>query len=584
MPSTLALLRKRPSGIPRANLLAEYRLDEAAGQYAYNRAAAASSLVNLLPDLAHTSLWDTLGLTTTVNAGTDADGGDNALRYVAAGNSYLAANVPVATATYTLSAWVKSNTGSSQTFRMSLDNLNTFGTFTATTAWQRFTWTQALTAGTVDRHVIRSASTPVAMDLLVYGAQLELGASATAFVPGRGDLQLGKTGAAEAGVLDPTWANGGLHLVSGSVGARGRFAAARTLTALTAYAVVRWSDATWANDAPVLGSTYNTGWGLQAAEQRSSAPWPRSRFFSVADITEAYAANLKGDGWHVLGLTYDGINLAVLLDGYTAARFPLASKTITMRDVFLGFWGNNADAFPGDIAHGLIYSAAHTPAQVAATTRALRAKVLPRGITVPTVDRLVVIEGDSISSFESYAAGALRALATPRPLGAISAISGSRVNTNQAGIATVAERVATVAAMYDPARSKNIYSLYIGINDLAADGDSGATLYGEIKAVCQAVKALGFQVMVGTILPTTQLGSNGVLDDRRTAANVLIRNAVSEGWADALFDFAADATMGPLAAASNTSLYSDGIHPTTTAHATYLQPIWSAALATLGIS
>jgi hypothetical protein len=65
-------------------------------------------------------------------------------------------------------------------------------------------------------------------------------------------------------------------------------------------------------------------------------------------------------------------------------------------------------------------------------------------------------------------------------------------------------------------------------------------------------------VIVGTIPPRAAPSSHNT---NRVGYNTTIR-----GWVgteiDAIFDIAADPTMGPDAAASDTSLYSDGTHPT----------------------
>ena len=63
--------------------------------------------------------------------------------------------------------------------------------------------------------------------------------------------------------------------------------------------------------------------------------------------------------------------------------------------------------------------------------------------------------------------------------------------------------------------------------------------------------------MLGTILPSTASGFNTA----RNTVNTTLRTWVGT-HCDAIADFAADATMGPDAAASNATYYSDGTHPT----------------------
>ena len=83
--------------------------------------------------------------------------------------------------TYTLSAWVRSTTGTTL-FRLRFGGGVTSPDLTATTTWQRFTYT--LTAGTTAGFFAFNApSTGAATEIHVYGAQLEAGATASSYTP-----------------------------------------------------------------------------------------------------------------------------------------------------------------------------------------------------------------------------------------------------------------------------------------------------------------------------------------------------------------------------------------------------------------
>ena len=83
--------------------------------------------------------------------------------------------------TYTLSAWVRSTTGTTL-FRLRFGGGVTSPDLTATTTWQRFTYT--LTAGTTAGFFAFNApSTGAATEIHVYGAQLEAGATASTYIP-----------------------------------------------------------------------------------------------------------------------------------------------------------------------------------------------------------------------------------------------------------------------------------------------------------------------------------------------------------------------------------------------------------------
>lgn len=107
-----------------------------------------------------------------------------------------------------------------------------------------------------------------------------------------------------------------------------------------------------------------------------------------------------------------------------------------------------------------------------------------------------------------------------------------------------------------------VVTVLIGANDLA--GGAYATTQAwlnDLWAYTALVKSSGARVMVGTILPQCGFPNSAEHNSRRAAANAAIRAAVGN-QIDAVIDFAADAVIGPDAAACDTSLYYDRLHPT----------------------
>jgi len=90
--------------------------------------------------------------------------------------------------TLTVSAWVKSNTSASQTFQLKLTQAGVADHYsadqTATTSWQRFTYTFTFAAGGTGAIIgVANGSDSLAKDLQVWGIQLELGSVASSYTP-----------------------------------------------------------------------------------------------------------------------------------------------------------------------------------------------------------------------------------------------------------------------------------------------------------------------------------------------------------------------------------------------------------------
>lgn len=114
--------------------------------------------------------------------------------------------------------------------------------------------------------------------------------------------------------------------------------------------------------------------------------------------------------------------------------------------------------------------------------------------------------------------------------------------------------------------------MLLGANDLTNESLNVATWLSDFAAYCDARRAAGWKVVAATILPST----NASVTAKRGTVNTALRSWVGV-HADAIADFAADATMGPDAAASDTTYYADGVHPTAAGHA-LLEPIMTAAI------
>ena len=143
--------------------------------------------------------WTNSNITLT-SGQEDPFGGSNGWRYLMSGgigNSYLYQNnKTINGSVMVLSFWVKSNTGSNQTFRATANSgTQSSPDFTATTSWQRFSWFFISNAG--NSNILLAYNPSTSSDLLIYGAQFEQGLAASPYIPTT-------TTTAQAGVLENT--------------------------------------------------------------------------------------------------------------------------------------------------------------------------------------------------------------------------------------------------------------------------------------------------------------------------------------------------------------------------------------------
>lgn len=564
-------------GLLQRGLVAEYRLDDGAGQRALNSVYSSLSDGNLLfpPEVFTSSTaWAPGSFTVTENYTTNPNGDSTASRAVAtAGNKSIgnpSNNLILKAGPYTLSIYVKSNTGGNQTFRLAIydGSYHYSADLTATTSWQRFGYTYTVPTATASGGVLilSTDSLSNAVDVSIWGAKLEEGPSATPLIPQRFDLALGTSYAVHSS--DPTWTNYGLYM-NGSQSALGVISSPVTLAQASLYAVVRWrtgQSPVNSSYLPVLGNEYSASTRI-AISGGDGSQLPVFTFKS--SNLRATAATLNDGNWHLLVGTYDGTTQRLFVDGFELANATTTQTSITMQQVVLGNF-NNAGYWPGDIAYAAIYNTGHSAANIAQNTTFIQEKMSQRGITLASAPKIVVFDGDSISvnpgSTANFPYVAITSLAAPVP-GRSFAVVGS-------AISDLVSRAASVDALYSASRTKNVLFVLIGRNDLPALGTS--TWYANLKTYCAARKAAGWTVVIGTLLPSTATGFNAL---RNTANSLIIAEPLGTYW-DAVCRFDQVANMGADGDAANTTYYADGTHPTA-AGAALLGAAASASLAAI---
>jgi hypothetical protein len=125
--------------------------------------------------------WSKTNVTVTDNIGVAPDGNTTADRLQGTGTSSIDQTITTIADTYTASVWVKSFSGSNQTFRIKF-NGGFSGDLTATSEWQRFTYTTTSTAAS-NTWGIASDSSNNNYDILAFEYQVELSSYVTSNIP-----------------------------------------------------------------------------------------------------------------------------------------------------------------------------------------------------------------------------------------------------------------------------------------------------------------------------------------------------------------------------------------------------------------
>jgi lysophospholipase L1-like esterase len=117
--------------------------------------------------------------------------------------------------------------------------------------------------------------------------------------------------------------------------------------------------------------------------------------------------------------------------------------------------------------------------------------------------------------------------------------------------------------LYSSAAAYNVIHLAIGTNDIGGNKTDVETWAG-ITTYISAVKALGYDVILATILPRSSFNSDATKEGYRLSVNQSIRDNWESLGCLGIVDYSLEGTMGDTSFASNTTYYADGTHPTPT--------------------
>jgi lysophospholipase L1-like esterase len=275
-------------------------------------------------------------------------------------------------------------------------------------------------------------------------------------------------------------------------------------------------------------------------------------------------------GLHVLTTVYDGTDIRLYIDNLLVCPPITVSSSGTIADL----WGlvNGASQYAGYEWNAVaLYDRALDETERADAYAALVARAAQTGNTITQPTRLYFAEGDSITALTGAGTGAsaFGSYAYQYGQNAVAGTRGAVLASGGATLSTLTGRAATTDS-YLVTGKTNILSVLVGANDLYNYTGGGAQYATDVAAYCDARRAAGWKVVVGTVLPRSDAaltaGEIATHNTERAVFNAAVR--LWEGvHCDGVMDFAANATIGEDGDSDNTTYYSDKLHPNVTGHA-----------------
>lgn len=491
--------------------------------------------------------------------------------------------------TYTIVTEAMSNTGADQQYRMrAYDGATLIASATVDALASGYTrqtlnFTLASTK-TIIVNFLAGLASPVAADIRLFEVALFKGAADLGRDELVGNVLFGKNSTTG----QPTVTGGTVKMTHG-VGNFGlaQFGTAKSLSAFTVIAVGKRDGAgTTGVYQAALAAADNTQKLTAAMTGAADTVGPMLAFGSTGGGTtgelitgkKAGLWNFKNGDWTCVGSRYDGATAAMFRSDIEAIQFASSGKSASVWDLAWGCVQSSANSWTSNYtwAAMAMWDRALSDAEMRAAYAYLANYAFGLGYTV--TDRpFVAFEGDSItwgsgSGVTQSWAQIFGANSSPQADGHVLAMPSATIMADYAtaplaGVGNSLEsRLSEMLAIIPPDKRgrKFVAAVFAGTNDFFYDAAlSASTLSTRLGEYCQDLKTAGFdKVVVGTMLPRT----TGSVNTRRGAFNTTLRDS---GWqatygVDGVMDFAADATFGNDADASNATKYPDGTHPSQT--------------------
>jgi len=136
--------------------------------------------------------------------------------------------------------------------------------------------------------------------------------------------------------------------------------------------------------------------------------------------------------------------------------------------------------------------------------------------------------------------------------------------SGQATPSMIADADTQIDPLFSINRPRNIVVAWEGSNDLYF-GATATEAYDNLVSYCNDRRDAGWKVVIVTLLPRSSSGTPGTFEADRQTVNANIRANWST-FADALADIAANTTIGEDGDETDTTYYSDAVHPTDAAY------------------
>lgn len=483
--------------------------------------------------------------TITDDAATGPTGSENnASTMDLSGNWVLAplvATYSIPAGTYVLAISAKRNTGTDQQFCFTKDYTTTKSAIqTATSAWQRFTYTFT-NVGTDAINLIGICSIDGSTGANLQICDFELYAGSSDLGPQSyvGDLYLG----ANAYDTRPSYVAGELNLSTGGYGLI-QFAAATTISSTGVTAIALVSRVAAGSSFQSFLSKVQAHATFTASSSISNAPCDFTEV-AFAAVTGTGLWPTQGAGYHAFTHRYDGTNRDLFLDDLKILRKTLAVSDFTLRDFYVGLVNTVALPCGYKVVGIALWNRALSDTEIRTAYVVLQARAAASSIVVTPQSRVGLFTGDSRTGSTTtrwpYVFGPN---ASPSVFGANLGISGST-------LANLQTRIAEVTGAVPPNMTgRKIIAVVgqMGANDLATytgatDAIAAQNYANAVGVYTDALYAAGVTSVALCTEPPVGNGTN-THNTRRALLNTIYKTAYPGAHAVTIIDFAADATMG----------------------------------------